>query len=104
MLVDVGSRGLTGKECQAALDEAGITVNKNTIPYDTNPPLKASGIRIGTPALTTRGMKEPEMRQIATWIEMALARRSDDAALDRIRAEVAELANQFPLYAWRRAQ
>jgi len=86
-----------------ALGKAGITVNKNTIPYDVNPPLKASGIRVGTPALTTRGMKEPEMRQIAAWIEKALARRNDDAALERIRGEVAELANQFPLYAWRRA-
>ena len=78
-------------------------MNKNTIPYDVNPPLKASGIRLGTPAMTTRGMKEPEMRQIATWIEKALARRGDDAALERIRGEVAELANRFPLYAWRRA-
>jgi glycine hydroxymethyltransferase len=104
LLVDVFEKGILGSEAELALGKAGITVNKNTIPYDTNPPLKASGIRIGTPALTTRGMKEPEMRQIATWIEMALARRSDDAALDRIRAEVAELANQFPLYAWRRAQ
>jgi glycine hydroxymethyltransferase len=65
--------------------------------------MKASGIRLGTPAMTTRGMKEPEMRQIATWIEKALARRNDDEALERIRGEVAELANHFPLYAWRRA-
>jgi glycine hydroxymethyltransferase len=66
--------------------------------------MKASGIRIGTPALTTRGMKEPEMRLIAGWIEKALARRNDDAALERLRLEVAELANQFPLYAWLRAR
>ena len=104
MLVDVFEKGILGSEAEVALGKAGITVNKNTIPYDANPPLKASGIRIGTPALTTRGMKEPEMRQIATWIEKALARRSDDEALERIRAEVAELANQFPLYAWRRQQ
>jgi glycine hydroxymethyltransferase len=104
MLVDVFEKGILGSEAELALGKAGITVNKNTIPYDANPPLKASGIRIGTPALTTRGMKEPEMRQIATWIEKALARRSDDEALERIRAEVAELANQFPLYAWRRQQ
>jgi glycine hydroxymethyltransferase len=104
LLVDVFEKGILGSEAELALGKAGITVNKNTIPYDTNPPLKASGIRIGTPALTTRGMKEPEMLQIAAWIEKALARRSDDAALERIRAEVAELANQFPLYAWRRAQ
>ena len=86
-----------------ALGKAGITVNKNSIPYDTNPPLKPSGIRVGTPALTTRGMKEPEMRQIAIWITRALDKRNDDAALEQIRGEVAELANQFPLYAWRRA-
>jgi glycine hydroxymethyltransferase len=104
LLVDVFEKGILGSEAELALGKAGITVNKNTIPYDVNPPLKASGIRIGTPALTTRGMKEPEMLQIAAWIEKALARRGDDAALERIRAEVAELANQFPLYAWRRAQ
>ena len=86
-----------------ALGKAGITVNKNAIPYDTNPPLKPSGIRVGTPALTTRGMKEADMRQIGAWIAKALEQRSDDAALDRIRGEVAEFANQFPLYAWRRA-
>jgi glycine hydroxymethyltransferase len=103
MLVDVFQKGILGSEAELALGKAGITVNKNTIPYDVNPPLKASGIRLGTPAMTTRGMKEPEMRQIATWIEKALARRNDDAALERIRNEVAELANQFPLYAWRRA-
>jgi glycine hydroxymethyltransferase len=102
MLVDVFQKGILGSEAELALGKAGITVNKNTIPYDVNPPLKASGIRVGTPAMTTRGMKEPEMRQIAAWIEKALARRNDDAALERIRLEVAELANQFPLYAWRR--
>ena len=102
MLVDVFAKGILGSEAELALGKAGITVNKNTIPFDTNPPMKASGIRIGTPALTTRGMKEPEMLLIAAWIEKALARRSDDAALEKIRLEVAELANQFPLYAWRR--
>ncbi|MGA3008828.1 MAG: serine hydroxymethyltransferase [Terracidiphilus sp.] len=104
MLVDVFEKGILGSEAELALGKAGITVNKNAIPYDTNPPLKPSGIRIGTPALTTRGMKEPEMRQIATWITKALEQRNDDAALERIRKEVAELANRFPLYAWRRLE
>jgi glycine hydroxymethyltransferase len=103
LLVDVFEKGILGSEAELALGKAGITVNKNAIPYDTNPPLKPSGIRIGTPALTTRGMKEPEMRQIAVWIAKALEQRGDDAALERIRGEVAEMANQFPLYAWRRA-
>jgi glycine hydroxymethyltransferase len=102
MLVDVFEKGILGSEAEVALGKAGITVNKNAIPYDINPPLKPSGIRIGTPALTTRGMKEPEMRQIAIWITKALEQRNDDAALERIRKEVAELANRFPLYAWRR--
>jgi glycine hydroxymethyltransferase len=102
MLVDVFSKGMLGSDAELALGKAGITVNKNAIPFDTNPPLKPSGIRIGTPALTTRGMKEAEMRQIAKWITQALQSRSDDAALERIRGEVAELANQFPLYSWRR--
>jgi glycine hydroxymethyltransferase len=103
LLVDVFQKGILGSEAELALGKSGITVNKNTIPYDANPPLKASGIRLGTPAMTTRGMKEPEMRLIAAWIAKALDRRNDDAALERIRGEVAELANQFPLYAWRRA-
>ncbi|MDE3062279.1 MAG: serine hydroxymethyltransferase [Acidobacteriota bacterium] len=103
MLVDVFEKGILGSEAELALGKAGITVNKNAIPYDTNPPLKPSGIRIGTPALTTRGMKETEMRQIARWIDRALVERNNDAALARIRGEVAELANHFPLYAWRRA-
>jgi glycine hydroxymethyltransferase len=102
MLVDTFQRGILGSEAELALGKAGITVNKNSIPYDTNPPLKPSGIRVGTPALTTRGMKEPEMRLIGAWIAKALEARNDDAALERIRGEVAELANQFPLYAWRR--
>jgi glycine hydroxymethyltransferase len=103
LLVDVFEKGIVGSEAESALGKAGITVNKNSIPWDTNPPLKPSGIRVGTPALTTRGMKEAEMRTIAAWIVNALEQRNDDAALARIRGEVAELANQFPLYAWRRA-
>ncbi len=102
MLVDVFAKGILGSEAELALGKAGITVNKNAIPYDTNPPLKPSGIRIGTPALTTRGMAETEMRQIALWIARALEHRSDDHALARIHAEVTELANRFPLYAWKR--
>jgi glycine hydroxymethyltransferase len=103
MLVDVFEKGILGSEAELALGKAGITVNKNSIPWDTNPPLKPSGIRIGTPALTTRGMKEAEMRLIGAWIDRALQQRNDDAALERIRGEVAELANHFPLYAWKRA-
>jgi glycine hydroxymethyltransferase len=102
MLVDVFAKGILGSEAEAALGEAGITVNKNAIPYDMNPPLKPSGIRIGTPALTTRGMKEAEMRTIAGWIVKALDRRNDPQALRQIRGQVLELANQFPLYGWLR--
>jgi glycine hydroxymethyltransferase len=102
MLVDVFAKGILGSEAEAALGEAGITVNKNAIPYDVNPPLKPSGIRIGTPALTTRGMKEAEMRTIASWIVKALDHRNDPQALHQIRAQVLELANQFPLYGWLR--
>jgi len=102
MLVDVFAKGMLGSEAEAALGEAGITVNKNAIPYDTNPPLKPSGIRIGTPALTTRGMKEPEMRTIGKWITEALNERANPQALARIRGEVLELAEQFPLYGWLR--
>lgn len=104
MLVDVFEKGILGSEAEAALGKAGITVNKNSIPWDTNPPLKPSGIRVGTPALTTRGMKEAEMQTIGAWIAKALEQRNDDAALEHIRGEVAELANHFPLYAWRRPQ
>jgi glycine hydroxymethyltransferase len=102
LLVDVFEKGILGSEAELALGKAGITVNKNAIPFDVNPPLKPSGIRIGTPALTTRGMKEAEMKQIAKWIVEALDKRSDDAALEKIRHAVAELAEKFPLYAWRR--
>jgi glycine hydroxymethyltransferase len=104
MLVDVFSKGMFGSEAEKALDQAGITVNKNAIPFDTNPPLKPSGIRIGTPALTTRGMKEAEMRQVGRWISEALHHRTDAAVLAKIRKQVLELADTFPLYAERRAQ
>jgi glycine hydroxymethyltransferase len=84
------------------LGVAGITVNKNAIPYDVNPPLKPSGIRVGTPALTTRGMKEPEMKLIAGWIAQALENRGNEGKLTQIRHEVAELAERFPLYTFLR--
>ena len=102
MLVDVFQKGILGSEAENALGEAGITVNKNAIPYDTNPPMKPSGIRIGTPALTTRGMKEAEMRVIAGWIAQALDRRGDAGAVRKLRGDVRDLAEQFPLYGWLR--
>src|ERR1017187_1663504 len=104
MLVDVFAKGMLGSEAEKALGEAAITVNKNAIPFDTNPPMKPSGIRIGTPAVTTRGMKEAEMRQIAHWIAEALDHRTDAVVLGRIRKEVLALAEEFPLYAERRAR
>jgi glycine hydroxymethyltransferase len=102
MLVDVFSKGMFGSEAEKALGEAAITVNKNAIPFDTNPPMKPSGIRIGTPAMTTRGMKEAEMKQIGHWITEALNHRSDAEVLKKIRGQVLELCEQFPLYASRR--
>ena len=104
MLVDVFSKGMLGSEAEKALDRAGITVNKNAIPFDTNPPMKPSGIRIGTPALTTRGMKEADMRQVGRWISEVLHNRTDDAVLVKIRKQVLELADTFPLYPERRAK
>ena len=104
MLVDVFSKGMLGSEAEKALGEAAITVNKNAIPFDTNPPMKPSGIRLGTPALTTRGMKQDEMRQIGRWIAEALLSRADTAVLARIRKQVLELCETFPLYAERRAR
>jgi len=98
MLVDTFSKGVTGKAAEAALGKAGITVNKNAIPFDKNPPMVASGIRIGTPAATTRGMREPEMDLIAGLIARALASTEDDAALGTIKREVGKLCEQFPLY------
>jgi glycine hydroxymethyltransferase len=104
MLVDVFSKGMLGSEAEKALGEAGITVNKNAIPFDANPPMKPSGIRIGTPALTTRGMKEAEMRQVGRWIAEALLQRTNAPVLGRIRKEVLDLCEVFPLYAERRAR
>jgi len=104
MLVDVFAKGMLGSEAEKALGDAGITVNKNAIPFDTNPPLKPSGIRIGTPALTTRGMKEAEMKQVGRWISEALTHRTDAAVLGKIRKQVLGLADAFPLYPERRAK
>ena len=102
LLLDVFQKGILGSEAEHALGEAGITVNKNAIPYDTNPPMKPSGIRIGTPALTTRGMREPEMRTIAGWIAQTLEHRTDPGKLRQIRHQVQELTEKFPLYPWLR--
>src|SRR5437870_3795983 len=96
LLVDVVSRGVTGKIAERALDAAGITVNKNMIPFDTRAPLDPSGIRIGTPALTTRGMREAEMRSIAGWIGEVLSHPDDAAIQSRVRGQVLELGKQFP--------
>lgn len=98
LLIDVSSKGVSGKEAQIALDKAGITVNKNMIPDDPRSPMDPSGIRLGTPALTTRGMKEAEMKTIANWIDEAITNWQDDAKLASIKQRVIELTKQFPLY------
>jgi glycine hydroxymethyltransferase len=98
MLVDVFSKGLTGKVAEAALGKAGITVNKNAIPFDTQPPMVASGVRIGTPAVTSRGMRDPEMDTIAGLIARALASPDDEGVLSSVRVEVEGLCRKFPLY------
>ena len=100
MLVDLRSKGVTGKVAERVLDEVGITVNKNMIPNDPEKPLVTSGIRVGTPAVTTRGMREPEMEQIAQLINDAIAGREDEAAKARVREAVRELTARFPLYTW----
>ena len=101
VLVDVFSKGITGKQAELALDQAGITVNKNTIPFDPHPPLVTSGIRLGTPALTSRGMGESEMRLIGQWIGEVLDQVGNEEVRRKIRALVRELSEQFPLYASR---
>jgi glycine hydroxymethyltransferase len=98
MLVDVFSKGITGKAAEKALDEAGMTVNKNTIPFDTNSPMVTSGIRIGTPALTTRGMKEPEMKAIGGWIADVLDHIQDEQVRTEVRSKIKGLTQRFPLY------
>jgi glycine hydroxymethyltransferase len=103
MLVDVFSKKVTGKDAQETLERAGITVNKNAIPFDTNPPAVASGIRVGTPAVTTRGLQEPQMELIAHWISEVLNNLGNDALIQRVRGEVEALTEKFPLYQNRRA-
>ena len=102
MLVDVFSRKVTGKQAEQNLERAGITVNKNVIPFDTNPPMTASGIRLGTPAVTTRGMKETEMQQIGRWIAEVLNHLEDESIRQHVRSEVEALTERFPLYENRR--
>ncbi len=103
VLVDVFSKGHTGKVAEAALGQAGITVNKNAIPFDQNPPMVASGVRLGTPAVTTRGMGEPEMDQIAAFITRVMAAPEDTGVLTMVKSEVEQLCRKFPLYPERRA-
>lgn len=100
MLVDLTNKGITGKDAQIALDHAGITVNKNTIPFETRSPFITSGIRLGTPALTTRGMKEPEMLKVAAWIDASLKNLTNESRLAEIAREVEAFARSFPLFAW----
>jgi glycine hydroxymethyltransferase len=102
MLVDVFTKKVTGRQAQDVLEHASITVNKNAIPFDANPPAVASGIRVGTPAVTTRGMQEAEMRQIARWIGEVLHHLDDESVIKRVRGEVEALTDKFPLYASRR--
>jgi glycine hydroxymethyltransferase len=97
-LIEVHSRGITGKDAEQALDRAGITVNKNSIPFDPLPPMKAGGIRLGSPSITTRGMKEPEMELIAGWIAEILANIGKPEIEQKVRKQVAELAARFPIY------
>jgi glycine hydroxymethyltransferase len=98
MLVDVFSKGINGRQAEQALDKAGITVNKNAIPFDTNPPMTPSGIRVGTPALTTRGMKEAEMERIADWITDVLDKVNEESVQQKVKKEVEALCERFPLY------
>jgi glycine/serine hydroxymethyltransferase len=97
MMVDLRPLGTTGKVAELALDESGITVNKNLIPFDPEKPTVASGLRIGTPAVTTRGLREPHMVQLAEWIHRVVAHLDDPAVREQVKAEVAELTGRFPL-------
>lgn len=97
-LIEVHSRGITGNDAEKALDRAGITVNKNSIPFDPLPPMKAGGVRLGSPSVTTRGMKEPEMQLIGAWVAEVLLHVGDSAVEQKVRQQVANLAARFPIY------
>jgi glycine hydroxymethyltransferase len=103
VLVDVFAKGVRGRDAENALDHAWITANKNAIPFDTNPPLNPSGIRLGSPAVTTRGFQEPEMRKVAGLIAETLSNIGDAETVERVRKGVRDLTDTFPLYAWKRA-
>jgi glycine hydroxymethyltransferase len=100
-MVDVFSKGLRGKEAEKALDAARITVNKNAIPFDTNPPMNPSGIRLGSPAVTTRGFREAEMREVGQLIAEVLNHISNEEAIASVRQKVGVLTARFPLYGWK---
>jgi glycine hydroxymethyltransferase len=100
MLLDLSKRDITGKDAEHALDLAGITANKNTVPFETRSPFVTSGVRIGTPALTTRGMKEDDMLKVGGWIVDVLGNVQNETRLGEIRADVEKFASQFPLFAW----
>jgi glycine hydroxymethyltransferase len=100
ILVDLTEKDFTGKDAEVALDKAGITVNKNSVPFETRSPFVTSGFRIGSPALTTRGMAESDMRQVALWIIEALAKRDNETELAALKRKVNQFARQFPIYAW----
>ncbi|MBU3895855.1 serine hydroxymethyltransferase, partial [Patescibacteria group bacterium] len=94
LLIDLRNKNISGKDAQLRLEQAGITINKNTIPFDPNPPFRPSGIRMGTPAITTRGMKEKEMKKIASWIDEVI---SDAGSANRVRREIKTFCKRFPL-------
>ena len=100
VLMDLTSKNITGKDAELALDKAGITVNKNTVPFETRSPFVTSGIRLGTPALTTRGMREAEIKKIAAWIMASLENINNETVLNEISKEIAAFAGDFPLFAW----
>jgi glycine hydroxymethyltransferase len=98
MLIDLRNKGLTGKKAEIALDESGITCNKNAVPYDTESPLVTSGIRLGTPAMTSRGLKEDDMKQIAEFIDKVLKNEGNENIYEQVRNEVKEFTSKFPLH------